>query len=165
MESFDQVAEPRMQARELFEQAFERQRNREFDSALELYQESIRIHASAEAYTFMGWTYSFLGDYEKAIRSCHKAIEVDPDLGNPYNDIGAYLIEMGRFEDAIIWLKKATRAPRYSCHHYPWYNLGKVFELLGRTQRAKECYARSVRANKSYPLAVRALMRVLSQLN
>lgn len=165
MEHSDQVAEPQSLARELFERAFEKQRTREFDRAIELYQESIRIHPSAEAYNFMGWAYSFLGDYQRAIRCCLKAIEVDPDLGNPYNDIGAYLIEMGRAEEAIPWLKRATRAPRYSCYHYPWYNLGKVFEILGNLQRAKECYARSIGFNRAYPLAAKALMRVIARSN
>lgn len=165
MEFYDQVAEPQALARELFERAFERQRTRDFDGALELYQESVRIHPSAEAYTFMGWTYSFLGDYERAIRCCYKAIEIDPEMGNAYNDIGAYLIELGRPEEAISWLKRATRARRYSCYHYPWYNLGKVFELLGNSRRAKECYARSVKANRSYPLAAKALLRVISHSN
>ena len=36
---------------------------------------------------------------------------MDPDFGNPYNDIGAYLIEMGRLDEAIPWLEKATLRP------------------------------------------------------
>ena len=50
---------------------------------------------TAEAHTFLGWAYSFLGDYESAITECRNAIELDPDFGNPYNDIGAYLIQQG----------------------------------------------------------------------
>jgi hypothetical protein len=36
-----------------------------------------------------------MGLTDDAITECHHAIEVDPDFGNPYNDIGAYLIEQG----------------------------------------------------------------------
>src|SRR2546430_7197875 len=54
----------------------------------DLYQQSIDVHPTAEAHTFLGWTLSFQGRLEEATRECLKAIEVDPDFGNPYNDIG-----------------------------------------------------------------------------
>ncbi|NIO09761.1 MAG: tetratricopeptide repeat protein, partial [Deltaproteobacteria bacterium] len=44
---------------------------------------------TAEAYTFLGWTYSFMGQLNEAIEECQRAITLDPDFGNPYNDIGA----------------------------------------------------------------------------
>jgi tetratricopeptide (TPR) repeat protein len=152
-------------AKTYFDKGFEAQKEGDFLAALNCYQKSIETHASAEAYCYMGWTYSFLGQYEKAIRSCMKAIEVDPDFGNPYNDIGAYLIELGRFEEALPWLRKATRAHRYDCVHYPWYNMGKVFERTGRLMQAREAYARALSIYKGYPLAVDSLLRVMSQLN
>ena len=52
---------------------------------------------------------------------------MDPDFGNPYNDIGAYLIQMGRLDEAIPWLEKATRAPRYEAPHFPRFNLGRAY--------------------------------------
>ena len=36
-----------------------------------------------------------------------------PDVGNPYNDIGSYLIKLGRLDDAIPWLRRAMTARRY----------------------------------------------------
>ena len=58
-------------------------------------------------YTFRGWAVSFLGDLDAAIEDCKRAIRIDPDFGNPYNDIGAYLIEQEEWEEAIPWLEKA----------------------------------------------------------
>jgi len=40
-------------------------------------------------------TYHFQGKLEDAIAECQRAIKIDPDFGNPYNDIGAYMIEQG----------------------------------------------------------------------
>ena len=37
-----------------------------------------------------------MGQLDEAIEECHRAIRTDPDFGNPYNDIGAYLIELNR---------------------------------------------------------------------
>ena len=36
------------------------------------------------------------GDSRTRSRECRTAIAVDPDFGNPYNDIGSYLITLGR---------------------------------------------------------------------
>jgi len=81
-----------------FQKAYREQMRGALDQAVVLYTKSIELHPTAEAYTFRGWTYSFMGKYEEAIGECHKAIEVDPEFGNPYNDIGAYLIELGRLD-------------------------------------------------------------------
>ena len=80
---------------QLFQQAYQHQMNKELDEAVELYKKSIDSYPTAEAHTFLGWTYSWMGRIDDAIAECHKAIEVDPTFGNPYNDIGSYLIDQG----------------------------------------------------------------------
>src|SRR5678816_2712506 len=52
-----------------------------------------------------------------------RPIDVDPTVGNPYNDIGSYLMKQGKLDDAIVWLEKAKSAPRYEPRHYPYLNL------------------------------------------
>ncbi|MFB3127816.1 MAG: tetratricopeptide repeat protein, partial [Candidatus Acidiferrales bacterium] len=103
----------RERAQELFQQAYQHQAKGELDRAVALYKESIVVFPTAEGYTFLGWTYSFMGRYDEAIAECRHAIEVDPDFGNPYNDIGTYLIQKRQLDEAIPWLEKATRARRY----------------------------------------------------
>ena len=95
-----------------------------YEEAIKRFEESIELHPTAEAHTFLGWSMSYLGRLEDAIEECKKAIEVDPDYGNPYNDIGVYLIDLGRSDEAIGWLEKATEAKRYCCYQFcalqPW---------------------------------------------
>ena len=121
----------------LLRRAFHAQMSGDFETAVDLYQRSIAACPSAEAHTFLGWTYSLQRRHEEAIEECHKAIAVDPTFGNPYNDIGAYLIEMGRMDEAIPWLERATKAPRYEAPHFPRLNLGRVY-------LAKEMYSRAL---------------------
>lgn len=71
---------------EYFQKAYERQMHGEYDEAIALYTQSIEAYPTAEAYTFRGWSYSFLGNHERAIADCLEAIKVDPEFGNPYND-------------------------------------------------------------------------------
>ena len=89
------------EAREHFERGYEAQMAGRIDAAIESYRRSIAIHPSAEAHTFLGWVYSMLDRYEDAIEECHQAIALDPTFGNPYNDIGAYFIELGWWKEAI----------------------------------------------------------------
>ena len=132
----------------------------DLDRAAELYQESIELCPTAEAYTFLGWTYRFQGRLNDAIAECRKAIDVDPSFGNPYNDIGAYLIEQGKHEEAIPWLDQATESERYESYHYPWYNLGRAHVALEAYNRARECFTKALIIQPDYRLAEEALEKV-----
>jgi tetratricopeptide (TPR) repeat protein len=153
------------EAMELFRQAYEHQVQGDFDRAITLYQKSIETFPTAEAYTFLGWTYSFQGKYDEAIAECRRAIETDPDFGNPYNDIGAYLIEKGRPDEAIPWFEKAIHAKRYDSYCFPHYNLGRVWETKGEWEKALACYREALKTNPDYDLASRALNRLQGMFN
>jgi len=149
----------------LFERAYEAQMSGAFDEAADLYRRSLEAHPTAEAHTFLGWTYSFQGRLDEAIEECRKAIAVDPDFGNPYNDIGAYLIQMERFDEAIPWLEKATRAPRYEAPHFPRFNLGRAYVAKQMYTRALEEFRHALRLRPGYTAAevvIEALKRKLN---
>jgi tetratricopeptide (TPR) repeat protein len=149
----------------LFKSAYEAQMRSDLDEAAELYRQSIESYPTAEAHTFLGWTYSFMGMTDEAIAECLSAIEVDPDFGNPYNDIGAYLIEKGDTNGAIVWLERAMKAPRYEAYFYPHFNLGRVYEAKGRAFEALREYKAAIELNPAYSLAIRAFRRLQSKLN
>jgi len=144
----------------LFQQAYELQQKKELDEAVELYKKSIEAYPTAEAYTFLGWTYSWMGRIDDAIAECHKAIEVDPTFGNPYNDIGSYLMMKGQIDDAIPWLERALQAPRYESYCYPHMNLGRVYEAKQQWFRAEEEYREAIAQNPQYKPAAQAMARV-----
>jgi Tfp pilus assembly protein PilF len=148
-----------------FEQAYQHQMNKELDEAVELYQKSIEAAPTAEAHTFLGWTYSWMGRVDDAIAECHKAIQVDPTFGNPYNDIGSYLIMKGQIDEAIPWLERALQAPRYESYCYPHMNLGRVYESKRDWRRAKDEYRLALQENKEYRPAAQGLARIRGYLN
>jgi len=147
-------------ALQLFQRAYMLQMQGQLDEAASLYQESIDLHPTAEAYTFLGWTYRFQGRLDAAIAECKKAIEVDPTFGNPYNDIGAYLIEKGEVADAIPWLEKAIHSERYQSYHFPWYNLGRAYAAQEMFKRARECFERALSIEPGYTLAQEASRKI-----
>jgi Tfp pilus assembly protein PilF len=153
------------QAKQRFQEAFAAQMAGDYDRAVEFYLESLTLHPTAEAYTFLGWTYHFQGKIEEAIAECKHAIEIDPDFGNPYNDIGAYLIDLDRFDEAIPWLEQAMTAKRYEPRHFPYFNLGRVYLAKGMINRARELFQKSLAIEPRYTLARQALESVRRMVN
>ena len=113
----------------------------------------------------MGWTYHFQGRIEEAIAECRLAIEIDPEFGNPYNDIGAYLIELGRFEEAIPWLERATEARRYEPRHFPHYNLGRAYLGKEMYSHAIRCFQEALEIEPRYSVARQALNSLRRMVN
>jgi len=100
------------------------------------------------------------GKINEAIAECQKAIVVDPDFGNPYNDIGAYLIELGRHTEAVAWLERAKRAPRYEPRHYPYFNLARVYVKDNRLHDAIRELRGALRVEPRYEVARKELVRL-----
>jgi tetratricopeptide (TPR) repeat protein len=159
-------ADPR--AREYFELGYRAQMERRLEDAVDLYRKSIAVQPTAEAHTFLGWALSAQRDFDGAIAHCHTAIRLDPDFGNPYNDIGAYLIELGRPEEAIPWFERAQRAPRYEPRHFPHLNLARV-HLMQRRLHAAIRELKAVLAiepdHRGAREQIRELHRLLGTLN
>jgi tetratricopeptide (TPR) repeat protein len=149
----------------LFNEAYEAQMAQNYDAAIRLYKKSIEIFPTAEALTFLGWTYSFQGDYDLAIAECLAAIAVDETFGNPYNDIGSYLIAKGNFYDCVRWFKKAIAAPRYEARAYPHFNLATVYEKRGKFLEAAKHYGLALEEQPNYVQAYKALRKLQERLN
>ena len=149
----------------LFRDGYELQAQGLWADAMACYRQSIASHPTAEAHTFLGWVLSFLKLYDEAIELCLQAIELDPEFGNPYNDIGAYLIELDRPDEAIHWFEQALAATRYDARCYPLYNLGRIYEKQGKWRRAIDYYRRAMRENPAYELARTNLHALQARLN
>jgi tetratricopeptide (TPR) repeat protein len=153
------------QAERYFRDAHAAQMRGDLDEAVALYRKTLASVPTAEAHTFLGWTLSFRGDYEGAIQECHRAIEVDPEFGNPYNDIGSYLIALGRPQEAVPWLRKAIGAPRYEPRHFPHVNLARVYAKLGQLDAAIAEIRAALAIAPQYRPARVELHRLLGLLN
>lgn len=133
--------------------------------AIALYSKSINLYPTAESYTFRGWAYSFQGRIEEAISECKKAIAVDPTFGNPYNDIGSYLIAQGKIEEAEEWLQKAKKAARFELKHLPYINLGRIYAVRGLLVQAIREFEQALEYCPGEPTCVAALMYLKRALN
>lgn len=128
--------------------------------AIHLYTRSIDVHPTAESYTFRGWAYSFQGRIQEAINECKKAIAVDPSFGNPYNDIGFYLISQGKEDEAEDWLNRAKSAIRYDLRHCPYMNLGRLYASKGLLHSAVHEFEEALKIFPGEPSCVVALYQI-----
>jgi len=153
------------QAEFFFQEGYRHQMSGDLDAAVESYRRSIELYPTAEAHTFLGWAYSFQGKIDDAIRECEVAIQIDPDFGNPYNDIGVYLMEKGEYEAAIPWLVKAMQAKRYEPRHYPHINMARVCAKKGKIDEAIAELRKALQFDPNHLGARRELHRLIGMLN
>jgi Tfp pilus assembly protein PilF len=157
--------ERRKRAIELWGVGYQRHMRNDLEGAIDFYTKSIQLCPTAEAYTFRGWAYEGLGRIDDAIAECRKAIEVDPGFGNPYNDIGAYLIAKGELDDAIPWLEKAKHAPRYEPRHFPYLNLGRLYAAKGLLAAAAAEFEHALEIEPGDQTSRQMLARLRAMLN
>jgi adenylate cyclase len=106
------------------------------------------------AWNLRGWVYRNAGPPEEAIRSFERAIRVspvDPELHRSFTGLGYALIELRRFDEAIIAGKKAQRqnssfSPAYRC-------LASAFAHLGREAEAREAAARVLELDPAFSIS------------
>lgn len=133
--------------------------------AIENFKQSIRYNPTSKAHYWLACAYGLQGRYQAAIDQCVLATDIDPDHGNPYNDIGSYLINLERFDEAVEWFDKAQNALFNAYRFYPFYNLGRIAEINGEWEEAIICYSKALELKPSYKAAEVALIRVYSYLN
>jgi tetratricopeptide (TPR) repeat protein len=161
----DVSSDVRFAAKQLFHEAYEAQLAHEYERAIELYKRSIETYPTAEAHTFLGWVYSFQLRYDEAIEECLAAITVDETLGNPYNDIGSYLLAQGDIYGSVRWFKRALLAPRYESYAFPHFNLGRVYETRRKFLDAAKHYGLALEQKPDFTEAAVALRRMQTRLN
>jgi len=152
-------------AAELWQEAYRLQMAGNLDGAIETYRRSIEVHPTAEAHTYLGWTYSFQGKLDEATSECMRAIEIDPEFGNPYNDIGVYLMQQDRLDEAVPWLERAKLAKRYEPRQFPYMNLGRIYLKQGKWWEALREFEAAVRAAPKDEGAAKALHSLRGRLN
>jgi tetratricopeptide (TPR) repeat protein len=148
-----------------FHEAYRKQEKGELEEAAELYRKSIESFPTAEAHTFLGWALSLMGKLDEAIAECHTAISIDPTFGNPYNDIGAYLLQKGEIDEAIPWLLRALQAPRYESYCFPHTNLARAYEAKRQWSAAAEEYRKALQERPGYVPARQGLVRLRAMFN
>jgi adenylate cyclase len=125
------------------------------ESEIETVDRAVALNPNSfNAWHCRGWVYRNAGLPEEAIRSFERAFRtspLDPRLQFTFAGIGMALIELGRFDEAIVAGKKALR-------HNPFYSstyrcLASAFAHLGRDAEAREAAARVVELDPAFTIS------------
>jgi adenylate cyclase len=127
------------------------------ESEIEMADRAVALNPNSYlAWNCRGWVYEIAGLPEEAVRSFERAIRMsplDPLLHRTFTGIGFALIELGRFDEAIVAGKKALRqnpsyATAYRC-------LAAAFAHLGRNAEAREAVARMLEVDPAFTISAR----------
>jgi len=125
------------------------------DAAIEMADRAVALNPNSWAtWTSRGHVYRIAGLPEEAIQSFERAIRmspVDPRLHTTLSGIGHALIELRRFDEAIVAGKKALRqnpsfVPTYQC-------LASAFAHLGRDAEAHDAAARLLEVDPAFTIS------------
>ena len=74
-------------------------------------------------------------------------------------------MQQDKLDEAIPWLEKAKRAPRYEPRQFPFMNLGRIYLKQGKWREALHELEAAVRAAPGDPGAAKALHSLRARLN
>lgn len=107
-----------------------------FKDALQTFVEANEVLKTAQSLTLIGWAHSLQGNFSKAKQFCFEAIKHDPDYGNPYNDIGSYLLSEGKIKESFSWFSLAKKAKFYLNREFPYINSAKAHLMMKNYKKA-----------------------------
>jgi adenylate cyclase len=125
------------------------------ESEIEMADRAVALNPNSYwAWTCRGVVYRIAGLPEEAVRSFERAIRMSPvdrALYQTFGGIGSALIELGRFDEAIVVGKKAERLnPAYQVSYRC---LASAFAHLGRDAEAREAAARVLEFDPAFTIS------------
>lgn len=84
---------------------------------------------------------------ESALTHINAALRSQPDTAIYQADAGVILMALGRNEEALIPLRRATQLdPSHADAHY---NLGEAYQFLGHKEKSVEAFKIAISLNRS----------------
>jgi len=125
------------------------------ESEIEMADRAVALNPNSfNAWFSRGWVYRTAGSPEEAVRSFERAMRmspVDPLLHRSLAGMGYALIELRRFDEAIVAGKKALRQnTTFSATHRC---LASAFAHLGRDAEAREAAARLLETDPGFTIS------------
>jgi adenylate cyclase len=125
------------------------------ETEIEMADRAVALNPNSfNAWNARGWVHRMAGHPEEGLRSLERAMRmspIDPRLHRTFAGMGFALIELGRFDEAIVAGKKAQRQNR----SYPstYRCLASAFAHLGRDAEAREAAARLLEVDPAFTIS------------
>jgi adenylate cyclase len=126
------------------------------ESEIEMADRAVALNPNSHlAWHARGWVHNTAGLPEEAVRSFERAIRmspIDPLLHRSFAGMGFALIELGRFDEAIV---AGKRAQHQNPSSFPgtYRCLASAFAHLGRDAEAREAAARVLEVDPAFTIS------------
>lgn len=131
------------------------------DSIAEIYfKKALKVQPeNASAIYYLGMLYQDNGKFEKALNTYSQLFDNEKSAKRAYYNSGyIYLVELQDFDKAETMFKTAVSLDKGFVEAI--YNLGRVYEAMGKEDMARSYYDSTLLVLPNYPLAVQGLNRL-----
>ncbi len=122
-----------------------------------------KVSGNPKFHFLLGLTYSELDTPQKALKSFQRVVEIDPDDGKAWNNMGQTCYRLGRLSKAEQAFKKALSIQTYLTPEYSAYNLARVHKKQGQLEAAIDFAQKATTYNKQYTPAFLLLSNLYLQ--
>jgi tetratricopeptide (TPR) repeat protein len=120
------------------------------------------VPASATVHLDLGVAYQLQGDLDAAAAHYRKAIELDQECTNAYNNLGLLLIKQDQMDAGIDCYQQSLRIDPNKAETYN--NLGNALADLGNVASALSCFRKALEIDPKYVQVHNNLALTLAQL-
>lgn len=135
-----------LEAHELFNAAHEQYLNNEFEEAISKLQKTLLLTNDdvmrADVYNNLGYYHIRLKNYGQSISYLENAVQIPPDFGYAYDNLGYVLIQIGELEEGKKWLDKAMKSGNNHIS-YTYRNLAIYYQVKGDWNMAEDYFRKS----------------------
>jgi adenylate cyclase len=125
---------------------------RDSESALEMADRAVALNPNSfDAWSARGWVYRAAGLPQEAVRSFERGIRMSPIDPTMFAGVGMALVELRRFDEAIVAGRKVQR--HNPSHPFAYLCLASAFAHLGRDAEAREAAARLLEVNPAFTIS------------
>lgn len=126
----------------------------------ELQKSQALDEANAELHFDLGTVYLCLSQPEMAVSSFRRAIVLKPDYSVAKNSLGAALMAVGRYDEAVPVLEELCENLVYATPQFPLLNLGFIYYSKKQYDKSETYYKRAVEQAPTFAQAWRGLGRI-----
>ena len=136
-------------------------RNQEYARAKENLTKALEIDPnSAPGHNLFGLLFQLEGEPDLAEDYFRRAIRLDAKFSMARNNYGAFLFELGRYQDAIEQLEICAEDRLYGARSMVFENLGVSYQQLNRFEEAEAAFTKSLQLNPSQGRALLELAEI-----
>jgi Tfp pilus assembly protein PilF len=135
-----------LDANELLKLAYDQYLNNEFEEGIVNLQKILFLTnddvMKADAYNNLGYYSIRLKNYDQSVSYFKNSIQIIPDYGYAYDNLGYALIQLGELEEGKEWLDKAMETENND-FGYTYRNFALYYQAKGDMNKAEDYFKKS----------------------